>query len=423
MNDWVSSALGALASFQKGRKVEVSKYPRAGYAPYLGASVLDGGPITEFAKTSGAVIATEGDVLMLWDGERSGLVGRRKSGVVSSTVAKLSPRLLIDADLLYYLLNYHFEWIQGHRTGTGVPHVPKDLSRILVLQFPKDQKKQRRIAEILSTVDEAIEQTEALIAKTQKIKAGLMHDLFTRGVLPNGKLRPPREEARQLYKQSPLGWIPKEWEVQQLVDTLLSISDGPFGSNLKTEHYVPEPGVRVVRLQNIGEGLYDDSVRAYVDESHARLLIRHQVLPGDILVAGLGEDRNPTGRACCYPEGLDPAINKADCFRLRSKPDVASNSFVMNYLNSKHARWQVRRLEQGVTRRRCNASALGEIKLLLPGIAEQKRIVEAINCITHTTDSTNRFQEQLLSIKHGLMHDLLTGKVGVSKDDRRGKSL
>ena len=60
---------------------------------------------------------------------------------------------------------------------------------------------QRHIAEILSTVDEAIEQTEALIAKTQQIKAGLMHDLFTRGVTPEGHLRPPREEAPQLYKE------------------------------------------------------------------------------------------------------------------------------------------------------------------------------------------------------------------------------
>ncbi len=72
---------------------------------------------------------------------------------------------------------------------------------------------QRRIAEILSTLDETIEQTEALIAKYQQIKAGLMHDLFTRGVTPDGKLRPTRAEAPQLYKESPLGWIPKEWEL------------------------------------------------------------------------------------------------------------------------------------------------------------------------------------------------------------------
>lgn len=72
---------------------------------------------------------------------------------------------------------------------------------------------QQRIADILSTIDEAIEQTEALIAKTQQIKAGLIEDLFTRGVSPDGQLRPPYEEAPVIYKESPLGWIPKEWNV------------------------------------------------------------------------------------------------------------------------------------------------------------------------------------------------------------------
>ena len=76
---------------------------------------------------------------------------------------------------------------------------------------------QHRIAEILSTLDETIEQTEALIAKYQQIKAGLMQDLFTRGVTPDGKLRPTATEAPQLYKESPLGWVPREWEVGRLV--------------------------------------------------------------------------------------------------------------------------------------------------------------------------------------------------------------
>jgi len=68
---------------------------------------------------------------------------------------------------------------------------------------------QRRIAEILSTVDEAIEQTEALIAKTQAIKAGLMHDLFARGVLPNGQLRPPARRGPTAL-QTVAAWVDSE---------------------------------------------------------------------------------------------------------------------------------------------------------------------------------------------------------------------
>ena len=69
-----------------------------------------------------------------------------------------------------------------------------------------------KIARILQTIDQAIEKTEALIEKYQQIKAGLMHDLFTRGIGADGKLRPPREQAPELYQQTPIGWIPKEWD-------------------------------------------------------------------------------------------------------------------------------------------------------------------------------------------------------------------
>ncbi len=71
---------------------------------------------------------------------------------------------------------------------------------------------QRKIAAILIALDAAIEKTETLIAKYQHIKAGLMHDLFTRGVLPNGQLRPPRDQAPELYRETAIGWIPKDWQ-------------------------------------------------------------------------------------------------------------------------------------------------------------------------------------------------------------------
>ena len=76
-----------------------------------------------------------------------------------------------------------------------------------------EQTEQSKIAEILSTVDQAIDQTEALIAKQQRIKTGLMQDLLTRGIDENGNLR--SEETHE-FKDSPLGRIPVEWEVKTI---------------------------------------------------------------------------------------------------------------------------------------------------------------------------------------------------------------
>lgn len=77
---------------------------------------------------------------------------------------------------------------------------------------------QVRIAQVLDTLDTAIHETEAIIAKLKAVKQGLLHDLLTRGIAANGELRPPQPEAPHLYKESPLGWIPKEWEVKPLYE-------------------------------------------------------------------------------------------------------------------------------------------------------------------------------------------------------------
>ncbi|MCK9293877.1 MAG: restriction endonuclease subunit S [Desulfobulbaceae bacterium] len=416
MSEWVTDQLGALVDFQKGRKVETSPFQLSGYESYLGAGSLAGGH-DGYASIFLSVQANKNDVLMLWDGERSGLVGHNLSGVVSSTVSRLSSNGKITSSLLYYYLLLNFEWIQNRRTGTGVPHVPKDLARMLKLKYPVEKNYQNKIVLILETLDQAIEKTEALIHKYQQIKAGLMHDLFTRGLTADGKLRPPREQAPELYQETPIGWIPKEWDYEPISPLMESLVDGPFGSNLKTEHYVIDTaGVRVVRLQNIQAINYNDTDKAYVSERHANYLMRNKVVSGDILIAGLGEDRYPVGRACQYPHDLPPAINKADCFRLRCKAEEADHYFVMLYLNTPSARAQVRRYEQGVTRPRINLSNMKKIVLPKPLLKEQKaiskRLLNAVLRIEQELLVKDKFKKQKL----GLMHDLLTGKVPVTID-------
>ena len=71
---------------------------------------------------------------------------------------------------------------------------------------------QSRIAAVLDTVDEAIAKTEAVIAKLKQVRAGLLHDLLTRGLDEHGQLRDPVAHPEQ-FQDSPLGWIPAEWNV------------------------------------------------------------------------------------------------------------------------------------------------------------------------------------------------------------------
>lgn len=141
----------------------------------------------------------------------------------SDTTYAVVPKRGVDAKWLYYSLD-RFDLTKLNE-ATGVPSISRDWLYKTPLG-DGDGNEQLRISEVLAGVDEAIEQTEALIAKTQQIKVGLMHDLFTRGVTSDGQLRPTRENAPQLYKESPLGWIPAEWEVRQLGELCETASGG-----------------------------------------------------------------------------------------------------------------------------------------------------------------------------------------------------
>ncbi|HSW64999.1 MAG TPA: restriction endonuclease subunit S [Dissulfurispiraceae bacterium] len=411
MSEWVSQALGELVAFQKGRKVETSEHLKEGFAPYLGASAISG-VIEEYADMRGGVTASIGDVLMLWDGERSGLVGKAQPGVISSTVARLSPKKEIDGEFLYYALDANFEWIQGRRTGTGVPHVPKDLSRILVIHYPEDKKEQRRIAEILSTLDKTIEQTEALITKHQQIKAGLMHDLFTRGVTPDGKLRPPREQAPDLYKESPLGWIPKEWEVEKLGILAEIVSGVTLGAKGEKND---EIGVPYLRVANVQDGYFDLMEVKTVRVSRVQFE-KLQLQYGDVLM-NEGGDFDKLGRGSVWQEEIKPCIHQNHVFRVRPKNDRLRSFYLAFWSQSEIGKkYFVLSSKQSTNLASINSTQLKRFPVALPSSNEQERIETRLFAMNEHHASLRRQLANFREQKQGLMHDLLTGRVRISKE-------
>jgi restriction endonuclease S subunit len=164
----------------------------------------------------------------------------------------------------------------------------------------------------------------------------------------------------------PNGW---EWST---VEDIAGLTDGPFGSNLKTSHYT-EAGPRVVRLQNIGHGVFRDD-RAHISASHFAQLEKHSVVPGDVVVASLGLD---APRACMVPSDLGDAIVKADCIRVRTMEGVHP-AYLMWMLNSPPMRKQGASIIKGVGRPRLGLTGLRRLHVPVPPLNEQQRIVAAI---------------------------------------------
>jgi type I restriction enzyme S subunit len=166
----------------------------------------------------------------------------------------------------------------------------------------------------------------------------------------------PAKPDTESLPELPEGWC---WATvdQTAATEPNSITDGPFGSNLKTEHY-RNSGGRVIRLQNIGDGEFKDE-KAFIALEHFEMLKKHRVFAGDLAIAALGE--NPP-RSCIIPDFVGPAIVKADCIRFKVSPSIL-NSFVNCVLNAEPARKRTASQLHGIGRPRLN---LTEIKSMMP---------------------------------------------------------
>lgn len=413
MSEWIEKPLKDLVSFKKGKKVETSDLALDGYQPYLGASSLTGGE-DGFALPAGGVACANSDALMLWDGERSGLVGPGKAGVISSTVMRLRPEGEMTGRYLVHYLRNRFDWIQARRTGTGVPHVPKDLGRILELHFPKPEAMQAQICDILDALDTQIEATEGLIDKQERVRAGLMQDLFTRGVDEHGQLRPPRDQAPHLYHQTDLGWLPAKWKISRLKDysppSGSHLKTGPFGSALKIEHWVDQ-GWPVITIGSLGEGILDSRELLYVADETAKRLSAYQLMPGDVVFSRVAD----VGRSVVIGQDNNGWIMSSNLMRIRLDWRNVRSAYLHLQLSFDAVlRSQIRRSINSGGRDVANAAILNALKFAWPLPDEQDRICEIARALETEADKRKAALSKLRLQKSGLMQDLLTGNVSVA---------
>lgn len=263
---------------------------------------------------------------------------------------------------------------------------------------------QRRIAEILSTLDEAIAQTESLIAKHQQIKAGLMHDLFTRGVTPDGHLRPTREQAPDLYKESPLGWISMDWEIVFIAD-VFEIQLGKMLNKLAKsgKWTAPYLGNRSVQ--------WDFVDYAAIEEMDFTLAERQKfsLEHGDLLVCEGGD----VGRTAMWRGEIEGCFYQKAIHRLRPKSVNVLPAFMLRFMRFAKEHGYFREFTSQSSIAHLTQEKLGAMPMLMPMPAEQKRIAERFDIydgfIQIEQAKLIKFRKQ----KHGLMHDLLTGRVCV----------
>lgn len=276
----------------------------------------------------------------------------------------------------------------------------------IVIRFPANEDCQDYIARILRAVDMQIEAVEALIAKQEQVRAGLMQDLFTRGVNDHGQLRPPRDQAPHLYHQTKLGWLPLGWDAlpfEKLVDPNRPISYGILMPGTDFPDGIPVIKVRDIRGgEIIRSGLLRTSPK--IDAEYARSRLKE----GDLLIT----IRGTVGRTAIVPAELTGANITQDTARLAIKHGCSD--FFREFLCSHSAAMYLKNNTLGNAVQGINLRDVKSMLAPAPSDAEQTEI--AMRLKSHRMLSSALAAElQVLRLqKAGLMQDLITGNVSVA---------
>lgn len=388
---WSEGILGYFLVIEKGKMPKKTFDEHAeDRVPYLSIKHLDGFE-HKYAHVSDGVLASKSDLLVIADGSGSGRMYKGYSGLVSSTFLRItshSPEI-ISNDYLESIFQ-HLDFTNARfRKGGAIPHFDFKQLKDVQIQIPP-LKEQQKIAEILGAVDEDIAKTSEVIATTEKLKRGLMQQLFTRGI------------GHTKFKQTDVGEVPEEWEVVTLKESTKFI-DYRGKTPKKTD-----AGIPLITAKNIRQGYVCAEPREYISEKdYDTWMTRGIPKKGDVLFT----TEAPLG----YVAQIDTDEKIALAQRtITIQSDQFEHTFLKYLLLSPEIQKAIQALGTGGTVRGIKASTLKTLKVPKPTKAEQQEIADILSSIDEKSTVNKKLLAKLTDLKKGLMQDLLSGKVRVN---------
>lgn len=399
MSEWIKTSLGDTISFSSGESLPKQNW-EPGSVPVYGGNGISGYHRKSNINTIRLIIGRVGEHC------GNAYITEEQSWVTDNALITSFKGEIHSLDFWQYLLSSLELRKQAYSSAQPVI-TGGILNRINVCLPPYEQ--QQKIAKILSTVDNLIEKTQTLIDKYTAIKQGMMADLFTRGIDMTtgphcGKLRPSVKDAPDLYKQTELGWVPKEWEVKPLGEYLSMITYG-FTNPMPEA----EDGPWMVTAANVVHGGidYKKTRKTTLEAFNTLLTQKSRPKLNDIL---LTKDGTLGRLAIVDNENL--CINQSVAL-LRCN-ESAKPEFLKLLLETE--RYYQKMLDDagGSTIKHIYITIVDKMLLAMPlSEKEQEAIFTRANAINEKIEFEKRNSEKYKKLKKGLMQDLLTGKVKV----------
>jgi type I restriction enzyme S subunit len=374
-NGWVGVRLEDLVSSRKGKKPDVAKdAPTDGFVAYLDIQAIETGKVSSYAEAASSRLATADDLLVVWDGARSGWVGLGRPGAIGSTIAALLPK--VGSRLfLYRWLQSQFKSINTNTRGTGIPHVDPEVFWNLEVPFAP-LPEQSRIATKVQVILEKIDGSQQKLAKIP-----LLLKRFRKSVLAaacSGRLTADWRDDNGISAEA-------SWRDTELRDICSTITDGD---------HLPPPkrpsGIPFLTIGNVSSGRLDFSETRFVPESYfAKIKADRIPKRGDILYTVVGATIGipilvDTDRAFCFQRHI--AI---------LKPSKAATSKFLHVLMGSPAVFQEAWARTtGTAQPTLPLGGLRSIPVSTPSLPEQQEVVRRVEKLFALADQIEaRFRE------------------------------
>jgi len=347
------------------------------------------------------VTAKAGDILLAkitpsFENGKQGIVPDDVPHGIALVTTEVYPITPINIERLFLL--YILKWrryrklLEWKMTGTtGRRRVPKNALENLLIPLPPLEE-QWGVAEVLSALDRAIEATERLIERLERLKRGLIQELLTRGI------------GHREYKQTLIGKIPKEWNVSKLEYLASAIY---YGVTAKAVEH--DTGLRMLRTTDIKDYKVDwDSLPYCEITSKVNDIKKYLLRKGDLIVARAGT----VGVSVLVDSDFDDVVFGSYLIKVRPKENLVYPKFLHYYFQSMQY-WKHISKAQGSTLKNINLGILKSLLVPIPPLEEQKHIVAILSTIDKWIELEKRRRGKFERLKRGLMELLLTGRVRV----------
>lgn len=381
---------------QKGTKPLILKKKYfEGCIPYLDISVLENGIEKEYTFKELGNLATENDILVVWDGHRSGLVFKGKVGAIGSTLVGLTP-VGLEQDYLYYFLKSQYDYIRGNTTGTGIPHVNPDV--FFDIEIPYLPIKQQK--EIIKELKDKLNENATLLEKQKELIRETL-SVTNIPIMEDEDMAKMIQTFRQAVLQRAVsGELTEEWRRENKINyPATQFALGIFIENIQSgksfrcvERTPNVDEIGVLKLSAISWSNYlENESKTCIDKTKVNpaLFIR----TGDFLMSR-ANTKELVG-ACVIVNSTQKKIMLSDKILRITFNKQLLPYYVLIFLRSAEGREQIERYAKGAQESMKNITQIDirNIRLNIPNVDEQCEIVRQVELLFAIADKAQKQYE------------------------------